>query len=149
LGGNPSHLLYFWQLLEEHDLLKNTLSIIPSEISATNESVPETVTYTTPGRKRSKIDEEFFEHQKSFQSNVKLLFAEMAKSSTVVATNSNLLLISSLRKDYLLLISSLRKDYLTLHQQYSTETDPETKAILKEMAEDAKTIYENAKRKSI
>jgi hypothetical protein len=32
LGGNPSHLLYFWQLLEEHDLLKNTLSVIPTEI---------------------------------------------------------------------------------------------------------------------
>jgi hypothetical protein len=44
----------------------------------------------------------------------------MAKSSTVIATNSNLLLIAS-----------LRKDYLTLHQQLLTETDPKTKAILK------------------
>jgi hypothetical protein len=69
---------------------------------------------------------------------VKVSFAELAKRSSVIADNSSLLAIAS-----------LRKDYLTLHQQYVNETDAETKSILKEMTQDAKAIYEKAKSKGI
>jgi hypothetical protein len=121
LGGNKPHLLY---LLEEFELLDNTLQVIPNEISATCESVPETV-YSTPANKKSKINDEYMESQKSFQSNVGASFAELARNSTLLA------------------ITALRKEYLDLHQQYVVETNPETKEILR-VVEEAKATYEKA-----
>jgi hypothetical protein len=48
LGINKPHLLYFWQILEDNDLLDSTLAIIPNEIAASSVSVPGTVAFTTP-----------------------------------------------------------------------------------------------------
>jgi hypothetical protein len=42
LGTNKSHLLYFWQLMDEYSLLQQTMSIIPGDHSATYDSVPST-----------------------------------------------------------------------------------------------------------
>jgi hypothetical protein len=62
LGNNKPHLLYYWQLLEDNDILESTLSVIPNEISASSESVPETV-YTTPSHKKIKTnDDDYTEH---------------------------------------------------------------------------------------
>jgi hypothetical protein len=58
LGGNKPHLLYFWQILEDNNLLDSTLMTILNEISASCESVPGTVTFTTPPQKRTKNNEE-------------------------------------------------------------------------------------------
>jgi hypothetical protein len=136
LGNNKPHLLYFWQLLEEYDLLDNTLAVIPPDISATSESVPETV-YTTPATKKAKVSEEYLDSQQSFQSDVKTSFAEMARSLTVIAANSNLLTIST-----------LQDKYLSLHQQYTNETDEVTKAILRNMTKDAEEMCNKAKVKT-
>jgi hypothetical protein len=136
LGNNKPHLLYFWQLLEEYDILDNTLAVIPPDISATSESVPETV-YTTPATKRAKVSEEYLDSQRSFQSDVKTSFAEMARFSTVIAANSKLLTINT-----------LQDKYLSLHRQYTNETDEVTKAILHNMTKDAEEMYNKAKAKA-
>jgi hypothetical protein len=82
LGGNKPHILYLWPLLEENDLLDNTLMVIPKEISASCEIVPGTVTYLTPSRKRTKQNgDQYLEDTRLFQFDVKSSFVELAKSS--------------------------------------------------------------------
>jgi hypothetical protein len=51
LGTHKPHLLYFWQLLDDYDLLKTTLMVLPHDTAATTDCVPLTVSYSTPSRK--------------------------------------------------------------------------------------------------
>ena len=39
LSGNRSSLLYFWHMAIEHELLSHTVNILPSDLSATTESI--------------------------------------------------------------------------------------------------------------
>jgi hypothetical protein len=71
------------------------------------------------------------EHNKAFQSDVKASFAELAKSSTAIAHQSQKLAIAS-----------LCKTYLELEREYATEQDEYM--ILLKMAQEAKKDYEDA-----
>jgi hypothetical protein len=42
LNGNKSHLLYFWQILDETQILQSTLCVLPKTVSASVDNIPAT-----------------------------------------------------------------------------------------------------------
>lgn len=87
LGGNKSHLLYFWQILEECELLQKTLSVIPKEYSASSDGVPSAMN-SVGGSSRKKPREDDSEETKKFQRSIEASFGEIASSSKVVSESS-------------------------------------------------------------
>jgi hypothetical protein len=90
LHGFSSHLLYFWQVMNEYQILHKTLSTIPKEIGASSESVPSTI-YTTPsipGKKKQNDNEHF-------NNKIEKSFDELTKASTLVAVNSSVVALNS------------------------------------------------------
>ena len=57
LSGNRTSLLYFWHMAIEHDLLSHTVNILPTELSATTNSVSPVSRKSRKGRKRKNDNE--------------------------------------------------------------------------------------------
>lgn len=147
LGGNKPHLLYFWQILDECELLQRTLSIIPKEHSASSDGIPSTSSSTT-GSNRKKPRDDDDEDTKNFQRKIEASFSDIASSSRVVADStflsSRVVADSTVQKQY----KEAADWYLDLHRQYSAEPDGPHKLKLKEIMEDAEKMYQVAKEKA-
>ena len=57
LSGNRTSLLYFWHVAIEHDLLSHTVNILPTELSATTNSVSPVSRKSRQGRRRKNDNE--------------------------------------------------------------------------------------------
>jgi hypothetical protein len=141
LGGHKPHLLYFWQKMDDENMLQHTRSIIPNHISANSEGVPSTLTTPrdTPCDPKRKLmygrNEESVSNM-AFQNEVKKSFAILAKSSSIAACNSSLQTLSS-----------LQTRFMDLSEQYENAPDGPRKAVLLRMVQDAEMFYEQAKTK--
>jgi hypothetical protein len=137
LGGQKSHLLYFWSILEETQMLQKTLSIIPRDLSASSDGVPTTMGVINNKRKNKEDNEnEEMENTLKFQKSMQASFSELATSSRVVAESA-----------YQKQCTEAAGWYLQLHKSYGLEAEGDHKQQLKVMMDNAKKMYDTAKEK--
>jgi putative lipase involved disintegration of autophagic bodies len=136
LQGFQSHILYFWQVMDEYHILQKTLSVIPKEIGASSESVPSTVYNTpTPGKKKNHDDN-------NLNNKIEKSFDELAKESTLLAINSSVVAMNS----SIVALTTLQNNYMDLNKIYICEPPGEYKDFLLGMVNDASVAYEEAKK---
>jgi hypothetical protein len=115
LGANKPHLLYFWQKLDEQNILNHTLLIISLDIAANSDGVPSTLT-TPIDRKRKHAKNDEIMSTINFQKEIQKSFANLAISSAVDAANSSIQLVSSLQSRVLELCKQRDKAGPGLHK---------------------------------
>jgi hypothetical protein len=138
LEGNKSHLLYFWQKVEEGKIPPHTLSNLRRAISTNSKGVPPYLN-SPMIMKRRLLGDGKFENctlNIAFPKDVKKVLTDLVRSASIAATNSSLQTLIS-----------LQSRVLELSQQYeNTNSVPQKKRLYK-MVQDAEMFYEHAKKK--
>jgi hypothetical protein len=128
LGNNKPHLLYFWQKLDEGNILQNTLAVIPRDISADSEGIPSTLTPFDRKRKSSLISK--YDEVSStlrFQKDVRRSFMGLAKDSSMQ------------------MVGYYHTKLIDISEKYHNAAEGPAKDMFLRLMIDAEELYNNAK----
>jgi hypothetical protein len=81
LGKEKPHLLYFWQILDDYQILSKTLSILPNDMSASSEGIPMTNVSSTNNKRKAVDEKTLLEQNGKFQRNMTMTTLKMAEAS--------------------------------------------------------------------
>jgi hypothetical protein len=81
MAGDSSDLLYWWHVLDEHQMLRYTLGILPDSIGAMSGSVPSVL--TNSAEKRSQYQDKMVDHIESVGDSLQLIATEHARMNSL------------------------------------------------------------------